>query len=74
MSVEETELHPDFIESACHFPHFVHIASQDVHVLAIEINPNAIALLLADHCIGITGRHILDNVTLRLRGFHSSRS
>ena len=59
MSVEETELHPDFIESACHFPHFVHIASQDVHAWAIEINHNAIALLLADHCIGIAGRHIL---------------
>ena len=74
MSAPETELPPDFIESACHFPHFVHIASQDVHAWAIEINANAIALLLADHCIGIVGRHILDNVTLRLRRFHSSHS
>ena len=74
MSAPETELPPDFIESACHFPHFVHIASHGVNVLAIEINANAIALLLADHCIGIAGRHILDNVTLRLRRFHSSHS
>ena len=77
MSVTETELHPDFIESACHFPHFVHIASQDVHAWAIEINANAIALLLAVIALGLPGvtflimshcgfedfiRHVLDDV------------
>ena len=33
MSVAETELHLDFIERSCHFPHFVHIASHGVNVL-----------------------------------------
>ena len=59
MSVAEIETPPDFIESACHFPHFVHIASHGVNVLGDRDQRQCNRLVAGDHCIGITGRHVL---------------
>lgn len=69
MSVAEIETPPDFIESACHFPHFVHIASHGVNVLGDRDQRQCDCLVAGDHCIGIAGRHILDNVTCVFEDF-----
>lgn len=69
MSVAETELHPDFIERACHFPHFVHVASHGMNILGNRDQRKCNRLVAGDHCIGITGRHVLDDVVCGFEDF-----
>lgn len=69
LSAPEIETPPNFIERACHFPHFVHIASHGMNILGDRDQRQCDCLVAGDHCIGITGRHVLDDVVCGFEDF-----